>query len=512
MIKNGQMESMMAKAVAENPKMSEVELDALRDTFSDPNHPNAKAVDAYARDALFRGDLSVDGKRGWMLGLIDDTTAALYNARSRKKIGPILSAFIPFVKTPMEILKQGLEYSPLGFANLPGSKDYADQIGKAMFGSTVTAMAYWLAQKGDSTWAAPKGEKEKERFYASGRKPYSIRIGDTWVGYSKLGPLAYPIAMAAAWKWYHDQDPGRVTDNALERAWQTFLGIMQFFGDQSYMTGFEDLVGLIDNPTQAGIRAFTNIPRQSVPMTSLLGWVTRIIDPIYRDPDAAVSNLDSAFVNNIISGFPVFSMGVQPYLSPTGNPSMRKMIILNAISPVELSPASNAFFDTFFTMNNKEKEYNNIKTALKERRITQDQAIDSIEELVASVNEMNKKISGQPMVTTEPEMGITDEALSQIEPWLRNVLGISPQTGTPMVPFLNRYYMENFPTTNPLPGPTPSPTQPTLPTQAPTTIPTALPTTTPTATPSGIPTIFPSPIPTSRYQQLPGGRQLKPLF
>jgi len=114
----------------------------------------------------------------------------------------------------MNILKQGIEYSPLGITTLPGAANKTEQLAKSMVGSSVLLGASWLAMNGRTTWATPTSPKEKEAFYASGRQPYSIKIGDNWVSYSKLGPLAYPIAMASSFQWLGISDLVNAVQNA----------------------------------------------------------------------------------------------------------------------------------------------------------------------------------------------------------------------------------------------------------------------------------------------------------
>ena len=465
LIKGGQLESMVDAELKTNPDADVAKLMADFD----------KEATDYAAEALFRGELDTTGKtrgQGYVLRGIDELSANIYQLRNKKIIGPIVKGYVPFIKTPMEILKQGLEYSPLGIATLPGSKDYADQLGKWMVGNTVTAMAYWLANKGEVTWSAPTSEKQSAEFYASGRKPYSMKVGDTWIGYSKLGPLAYPVAMAAAWKYYKDIDPSRLTDNVLERMTKVLIGTGKFFSDQSYVQGLSDLLSMVEfkGGMGTGIRALTNIPRQLIPLSSLQGWVSRLIDPIYRDVGAQTKPSDSQIVNNLIVGLPLLSMGVEPYLDPAGNPSTRKLMILNALSPVEFSP-ENAFFDTYFTMNGIQRDYAKIKQDYKDKKITKEQAVAAIERLTKENQVANETGYKGPA----PSRGKEPVIAGGLESSLRNILpGVKPETGTPMIPYLSNL----FETLGVEPPTTPTPT--TTPSALPTTTTPALPTTAPT--------------------------------
>src|SRR3990167_2172385 len=268
MIKGGELESLSYKAGKTGKQL-------------DPSALDAKAGENAAY-YVFRGSQEGQGK---LLESIDTFTKGIYSLRK----GP-LKWFIPFVQTTMNIVKQGIEYSPVGVATIPGAKDPIEQIGKALMGSTVMLGAAYLAARGDSTWAAPTGEKDKEVFYASGRKPYSIRIGDRWYGYSRLGPLAYPIAMATALKYNFEQDPKAAEQTNFEKIADTVGGVAKFFTDQSYLQGVGSFINATRGDKQALKSALSNIPRQLIPLSSLQGWVARIIDPVYRKAGSPVES------------------------------------------------------------------------------------------------------------------------------------------------------------------------------------------------------------------------------
>ncbi len=100
-----------------------------------------------------------------------------------------------------------IEYSPLGGATIKGSKDKTEQLAKTLIGTIVTALAAYIISKTESTWEMPIGSKEKELFISSGRIPFAIKLGGTWYSYNRLGPIGFPIAIAAASKWYFSENP-----------------------------------------------------------------------------------------------------------------------------------------------------------------------------------------------------------------------------------------------------------------------------------------------------------------
>jgi len=310
---------------------------------------------------VFRQPLDPENKSGQgdLLSTIDKLTSAVYRLREV----PGASWFIRFVQTPMNILKQGIEYSPAGALTLKGSKDKSEQIGKTIIGSMVFAGASYLAMNGRTTWSLPRGKKDRELFYQAGRIPYAIKIGDQWVSYSKLGPLAYPIAMAAALNYYEKESPNALSDTKIERHLKAMQGIMEFFSDQSYVQGMGDLIKTIQGDKQALSRAVANLPSQFITLSSLQGWINQIIDPIYREAKPGVT-LESIWQNaqKKIVGF---SQNLPAKKDFRGQPVKKKDRILNAFSPIE-SRESDESLEKVYSATQKVKQINREEKKLRE--------------------------------------------------------------------------------------------------------------------------------------------------
>ncbi len=285
---------------------------------------------------VFRQGLDTANKsgQGTLLSNIDKMTSAVYKLREV----PGVKWFVPFVQTPMNIVKQGIEYSPLGLTTLVGSTNKTEQLAKAFIGSTVFMGAGALALQGRATWSLPTNQKEREAFYNSGRQPYSVKIGDRWISYSKLGNLSYPIAMAAAVNWYMNENPKAITETSLERLSQVMGGVAQFFSDQSYMQGLGDLIGVFKEGTAtAPSSIISNLGGQIVPLSSLNRWVTQIIDPVFRKPTS--KDTIKQIIQNIEKSIPGLSENVPAIkeAQPRQNP------LLNAVSPLQVTNAVPAF-------------------------------------------------------------------------------------------------------------------------------------------------------------------------
>ena len=266
--------------------------------------------------------------QGKLLSAIDQMTNAIYKLRSV----PGFKWFIRFVQTPMNILKQGVEYSPAGFATMPGAKDKTEQAGKAALGSFVFAGGAWLAANNLTTWSAPTSEREKNEFYAAGLQPYSVRIGDKWLSYSKIGPLAYPLAMSAAIHYYTKESPKALSDSEMDKVVDVLTGIMRFFSDQSYMQGLGDILGFIRGEKT---RAIMSVPTQLVPLSSLQGWVNQIIDPLQRK--AAKGLTIESMIDQIQTKIVGMSQFVPAQIDVEEIPVKKQMRGVNVVSPVKVS-------------------------------------------------------------------------------------------------------------------------------------------------------------------------------
>jgi len=306
----------------------------------------ARQAKEYASEVVFRGELNKQGQ-GWILNAIDGLTS-LINKTRHSKSGVVRGAgklLIPFVQTPMNILKQGVEYSPLEFVNMVKSGgDIPDQLAKATIGSMVMAGAGTIITGGNSTWETPTGTKEREAFYAAGKQPYSLKIGNKWVSYSQLGPLSYPIAIAGAineaLKERGDDELASVT------AGKIVAMVGGFFTDQSYMRSVGDIIDAMRGDKYKQTRMLANVPTQLVPYKSFIGWVNRMIDPIYRKVDWS-DGIPKAIAQSIQRDIPFVSQGLKPYTNPLGQPSERQFPMLNAFSPFNITEEKEQFTNIY---------------------------------------------------------------------------------------------------------------------------------------------------------------------
>ena len=283
-----------------------------------------------AEYSLFRQGLKPEGQ-GKLLNMIDNATEGIY--QMGKKI-PIMRWFVPFVRTPMNFAKQWIEYSPTGLATLPGAANKGEQLAKTLLGSIVTMAGAKLALDGNTTWAAPTDAKEKELFYASGRKPYSFRIGDKWVSMQYSGPFAPALAIPAATKYYQTESRTALTDTQMDKLFKISSSMAEFLSGQTFMEGLGNFVSMFKGDADYSLgKNLGYTASQMIPLQGLVRWVSTAIDPIYRKTKTAGEQIQSTI--------PFASKSLEPYTNPMGEPSTREKY--NLFTPYDITPTNKGY-------------------------------------------------------------------------------------------------------------------------------------------------------------------------
>ena len=118
-------------------------------------------------------------------------------------------AVLPFVKTPLNIAKSGIGYSPVGLVKSAiydtvqlrkgniSINQYIDNISKGLTGTGIALVGYALADAGILK-ASGSDDKDKEKYDEStGRQTYSIQIGDNTYSLDWLAPTGIPLFIGA---------------------------------------------------------------------------------------------------------------------------------------------------------------------------------------------------------------------------------------------------------------------------------------------------------------------------
>jgi hypothetical protein len=315
---------------------------------------SAKEAEGIAAYSLFRTGIDETGKsgQGWLLSKVDKATAAVDGMR--KKF-PGAGWFVLFLKTPMNIAKQWIEYSPAGLATLPGNARKSEQIAKMLIGSSVTAYGASLAMEDRTTWGIPNDPELRDLFYAQGKKPYSIKIGDKWVPMQYFGPAGLSIALPAAFKYYQDESKTSLTDTQFEKGLRTLYGAFELFTNQTFMESLGSMVTAInseENKLREMVKSGAFTAGQAIPWNGMMRWISTIVDPVYRKADG--------FIEAIERDIPFMSQNLESYKTPTGEESKREGY--NLFTPYDITKNKDEYNDIF----NYRREQLQINNLLKQ--------------------------------------------------------------------------------------------------------------------------------------------------
>ncbi len=299
--------------------------------------------------------------QGLLLSKMDGLTDWIISGR--KKVGP-LGWFVPFVRVPMAVAKMSLEYNPItGPATLIGNADKSAQLAKMEIGSLFFVMGSLAALNGNTTWAAPSDPKQKQAFYDSGRKPFSVKlnfpgVGERWVPMQYLGPLALNFALPAAFNWYQNESRTATTDSQAQKLFNIATSVLNYWSQSTPVAGLGGFVnmasGNVDYTTATQL-AFTG--GQLIPFNGLVTYIANLLDPVYRDAGGT-------FMGQIKKGLPLISKTLPAYTDASGNPSTRPLS--SSLAPYALG-TPNAQFEQAYQDRSAQLQQNAEENAIKKQ-------------------------------------------------------------------------------------------------------------------------------------------------
>ncbi|MCK9543970.1 MAG: hypothetical protein M0R03_18275 [Novosphingobium sp.] len=240
-----------------------------------------------------------------------------------------LKFFLPFVRTPTNLLKFAVERSPAAplleewrrdFVAGVARRDLA--IAKMLVGTGFGAAMYEAAQSGLITGAAPSDPKKARMLYADGWKPYSIKIGDTYYSYSRLDPFSSTIGVAAD---LATLPQGMSERQREEKATLLVASIMGNLANKTWLSGVSDVVGALHDPERNADNMLQRLIG-SLLVPNIVAGAARTLDPTQRE----VETLDDAIRSRI--------PGLRDDLLPRRNIWGEPIVNQGGIGPDFLSP------------------------------------------------------------------------------------------------------------------------------------------------------------------------------
>ena len=203
---------------------------------------------------------------------------------------------VPFAKTPANLTKAIVDYSPAGLVrsilqdgrNLRNSLQngqynaqmqhkFADSFGKGVAGSMLWVAAYALAKAGIITGASDD-DKDVSNFMRNtlGIQPYSIKIGNKSFTYDWAQPIAAPFAAMADFQRLsekEEKDLGSIIKTMTSSASNILL-------EQSFLSSIQDVFNSYNGPTEAIQQQIQDLPARATP--TFFKQIADLIDPKQR--------------------------------------------------------------------------------------------------------------------------------------------------------------------------------------------------------------------------------------
>jgi hypothetical protein len=248
---------------------------------------------------------------------------------------PASRIVVPFVRTPINLMKTTVEHSPFA----PLLTEWRDDVkaGGARADVALAKMAVGMgygvaiataAGYGMVTGAAPADKTERQALEATGWKPFSIRVGDTYVDYRRMDPFSSILGIAATLG--QPQTPhGKPVDLASAFV-SGFLGQLT---DKTFLTGLSDFVAAASDETGSKLEAWVKRFAGSF-VPALASQTAQIIDPSKRVTETLADTMQSRI--------PGMSQGLPAQRDILGDP----LRTFSPVTPVENDRAAAAIVST----------------------------------------------------------------------------------------------------------------------------------------------------------------------
>ena len=274
---------------------------------------------------------------------------------------PILKFVVPFLRTPANILKFGLQRSPVGLSmevTKRLSKEYrlklkngtpteiAEVRGRLATGSLTTAATLYYVMGGDSfgfniTGSGPQNRKERDALRATGWQPYSIRTpGGTYLSYQRLDPVATMMQMAADYRDYLIYETPEDDDrNAAELFANMSMVYAVGLSDKTFLKGVNNMLNIFRDPEYY-------VPKLGKDISG--GFVPNVLNQSKNYQSEIMVREAKGFSDTLLKRIPGKEKEVAPKRTILGEEVYRQnpLGLLGVVNPIYLSKDKNNIVDT----------------------------------------------------------------------------------------------------------------------------------------------------------------------
>ncbi len=268
----------------------------LGELMTNPTPDMIQSMEDFALDVTFQKPLGETGQ-------------AFQNVVNKS---PALKIFVPFIKTPTNLMKQAyLERTPLGLF----SQQYKDDVAaggaraqmaraKMVNGTMLSTSALMWAMQGTITGSDPKDAKARTARHETGWRPRSFVFENEdgtkeYISYDRAEPFSYLLGTVADLVEYQEQvrydDPDADADKSVEDA---VTGLVAAFAtntvDKTFMTGIQSIMQVMTDPKRYGKSYLANMVNGVIPMSGVRRDLSKLDDDLAKEAFTVVEKLKKA--------------------------------------------------------------------------------------------------------------------------------------------------------------------------------------------------------------------------
>lgn len=259
-------------------------------------------------------------------------------------VGMLAELLLPFIRTPLNIAKFGLERTPINYGRILykalrkelAGTELTKELAKPAIGTLITVGVANLVMDDKITGGGPKGKAAREALYRTGWQPYSIKIGDNYYSYNRFEPIGMIFGTTADFVELVLNRDERVK-NVVDGANLVAMSIAKNWTSKTFLKGFSDAINALEDPARYGQQFINGYAGSLIP--SAVNTVVQASDPYRRD----IRGLGDTMASRV----PGLSEGLPEKLDLWGRPIKKAglNVVDRAISPVAISPKSDDFVD-----------------------------------------------------------------------------------------------------------------------------------------------------------------------
>jgi len=203
---------------------------------------------------------------------------------------PMLKVFLPFVKTPANILKFTFERTPLAplmrdfRANINAGGARRDTaLAQVAVGTTAMMTFADMSMNGQISGRGPIDPAERAALMREGWSPYSIKIGKRWYPFNRLDPIGSLMGLASdTVEAFRNGQAESLDDQDTEKvAVATAIAFAGNLTNKTYLSGLSDLFEALSDPQRYGEATVQRMVGSVVP--AAIAAATRVNDPYARE-------------------------------------------------------------------------------------------------------------------------------------------------------------------------------------------------------------------------------------